>query len=60
MTAAEEAGAQLFLAPAENCDEVVEKDPGQMTVAKVATLDEAIAAIDAYAAGQPVASCSAD
>ncbi|MCT1441959.1 YlbL family protein [Corynebacterium glucuronolyticum] len=60
MTAAEEAGAQLFLAPADNCDEVVEKDPGQMTVAKVATLDEAIAAIDAYAAGQPVASCSAD
>ena len=60
MTAAEEAGAELFLAPADNCDEVVEKDPGDMTVAKVASLDEALAAIDAYAAGQPVTSCSAE
>jgi len=60
MTAAEGAGAELFLAPADNCDEVVEKDPGDMTVAKVASLDEALAAIDAYAAGHPVTSCSAE
>ena len=59
MTAAEEVGAQLFLAPADNCDEVVTKDPGSMTVAKVSSLQDAVDAIDAYAAGQPVTSCTA-
>jgi PDZ domain-containing protein len=41
MWASEQAGAELFLAPADNCDEVVERQPDGLTVVPVSTFDEA-------------------
>ncbi|MDR7328728.1 YlbL family protein [Corynebacterium guangdongense] len=55
--AAEAQGAELFLAPAENCAEAVSRDHGDMVVASVANLDEAIAAMDTFAAGGEVTTC---
>ncbi|MBO9578977.1 MAG: PDZ domain-containing protein [Microbacteriaceae bacterium] len=40
------AGADWFLAPAGNCDEVVGHVPGDLQVVAVSTLDEALAALD--------------
>lgn len=55
-------GAQLFLAPASNCDEVVhaEYDHSTMTIAKVATLKDAINAVTAWTKDPkaPVKGCS--
>jgi PDZ domain-containing protein len=48
---AERAGATLFLAPEANCDEVVGHIPGDLDVVSVATLDDAISALDAVASG---------
>lgn len=44
-------GAELFLAPAANCDDVASARNGDMPVASIETLDEAIAAIEAALAG---------
>lgn len=44
---ARDAGAQWFLAPQDNCGEVVGNVPDGLTVFAVATLDDAIAALDA-------------
>ena len=44
MAGARAAGATWFLAPAENCTEVVDHVPGGMTAVRVATFDEAEAA----------------
>jgi Lon-like protease len=41
MHASEGAGAELFLAPAANCDEVAGNEPGGLTVVPVTTFDEA-------------------
>lgn len=51
MRGARAAGAEFFLAPAENCGEVVGHIPDGLTVAKVASLDQAISAIDAFTSG---------
>lgn len=52
MHGAVDAGATHFLAPAENCGEVVGHVPDGLEVFAVATLDEAIAAVEAVAAGE--------
>ncbi|GAA1690570.1 PDZ domain-containing protein [Microbacterium sediminicola] len=41
------AGAEYFLAPDSNCDEVAGNVPGDLQVFAVATLDDALAALDA-------------
>lgn len=51
MYGAREEGAEWFLAPAANCDEVVGKIPAGLEVYAVATLEEALATVDAVAAG---------
>ncbi len=45
-------GATFFLAPADNCGEVVGHVPSGMEAFKVATFDEALADVKAIAAGQ--------
>ncbi|WP_368732525.1 PDZ domain-containing protein [Microbacterium sp. ZXX196] len=50
---ARDAGAEYFLAPEENCDEVVGHVPGGLQVVSVGTLDDALAAVEAIAAGAP-------
>jgi PDZ domain-containing protein len=61
IAASSEEGASLFLAPADNCDEVVGTDSGDMQVVRIETLDDAIAAVEAAAAGQAdsLPSCAA-
>lgn len=44
---ARDAGAQWFLAPERNCDEVVGHVPGELRVIAVSTLDDALAALEA-------------
>jgi PDZ domain-containing protein len=46
------AGAEWFLAPADNCDEVREHVPGGLRDVRVATLTEAEAAVKSIAAGR--------
>jgi PDZ domain-containing protein len=52
-------GATLFLVPAENCAEAVQSGvPNGLTIAKVSTLDDAVAEIDAYREGKPLTPCT--
>jgi PDZ domain-containing protein len=44
---ADDNGADWFLAPADNCDEVTGHVPDGMTVFSIDTLDDALAALDA-------------
>jgi len=48
---AKDAGADWFLAPAENCDEVTGHIPKGLTVFSVETLDDALAALDVVRTG---------
>tara|TARA_R110002020_G_scaffold16831_23_gene59426 strand:+ start:1172 stop:2290 length:1119 start_codon:yes stop_codon:yes gene_type:complete len=48
---AQGAGAEYFLAPEANCDEVVGHIPDGLRVFSVADLDDAVAALDAVSAG---------
>lgn len=59
---ARDAGAQWFLAPSSNCDEVVGHIPSDIQVTKVNTLKEAIAAVEAIASGDTASlpTCSAN
>ncbi len=52
MAAADDAGADLFLAPAANCDEVVGHVPDGLRVVSVATLAEARDAVEAAGRGE--------
>ena len=52
MVGAHNDGARWFLAPADNCNEVVGHIPDGLTVFKVATFDQAKAAVEAIAARQ--------
>ncbi|SOC55621.1 PDZ domain-containing protein [Ornithinimicrobium cerasi] len=52
MWASQEAGAEVFLAPTENCDEVVERQPGGLTVVPVSTFDEARGYVEQVASAQ--------
>jgi PDZ domain-containing protein len=45
---AREAGSELFLVPAENCNEAVDAHPGDMRLVRVATLREARTAIESW------------
>jgi PDZ domain-containing protein len=45
-------GATWFLAPADNCDEVVGHVPDGLDVVKVSTLHEAREAVEAIGAGE--------
>ena len=51
MFAAEGVGADVFLAPAGNCDEITGNIPGDLDVYPVATLDEAIAVLQTVEEG---------
>ncbi|MEO7060168.1 MAG: PDZ domain-containing protein [Lapillicoccus sp.] len=52
MVGARAAGATWFLAPADNCKEVVDHVPGGMQAVKVATFDEAEAAVTKIGKGE--------
>ena len=52
MVGARRSGATLFLAPAENCDEVTGHIPAGLTVAKVSTLADGVDAVTRYGRGQ--------
>jgi PDZ domain-containing protein len=54
---AREAGATLFLLPADNCFEVQGDTPEGLTVVPVATLTEAINAINDFNSGKELVSC---
>ncbi|MDY3128124.1 MAG: PDZ domain-containing protein [Corynebacterium sp.] len=56
--AARDAGAELFLAPIANCSEAMTGKPGNMQVAAVGTLSDAIAAIDAFRTGTEFPTCT--
>jgi PDZ domain-containing protein len=49
---ARDAGATWFLAPQANCDEVAGHVPSGLTVVAVATLDDALAALDEISSGK--------
>ncbi|WAA67364.1 PDZ domain-containing protein [Microbacterium oxydans] len=51
---ARDAGAEYFLAPASNCDEVVGHVPDGLQVIRTATLDESLAALEVIADGGDV------
>ncbi len=51
ISAASDEGAELFLAPVDNCAEAVGIDSGDMAVVPVETLDDAISTIESFAAG---------
>ena len=57
---ARDGGAELFLAPEKNCAEARKADAGNMTVASVTNIDDAISAMEDFAAGRPVTTCAAD
>ncbi|GGK65455.1 PDZ domain-containing protein [Ornithinimicrobium pekingense] len=52
MFASGQAGADLFLAPVANCDEVVGAEPRGLAVVPVATFDEALGYVEQVAAAQ--------
>ncbi|WHS51100.1 PDZ domain-containing protein [Rothia sp. SD9660Na] len=52
MQGAADAGATVFLAPADNCGEVVGNVPRRLNVIKVATLDEAVDAVTRIGQGE--------
>jgi PDZ domain-containing protein len=59
MTGARRAGATLFLAPDTNCKDVLRDGvPDGLTVAKISTLADAVAAVENYVAGKPVTPCT--
>jgi PDZ domain-containing protein len=60
LAGARNAGATLFLMPADHCTEAAGHIPDGLTVTPVTTLSEGIDAIRAYTAGEQVPSCPAD
>ncbi|GAA1495682.1 PDZ domain-containing protein [Paeniglutamicibacter kerguelensis] len=52
MVGAKSNGAQVFLAPAENCTDVVGRVPAGLDVVKVETLDQARAAVEGIGGGK--------
>lgn len=55
--AAQRAGAQYMLVPAENCAEALTDPPAGLTLVRVGTVPEAVAAVEAIAADEPVTTC---
>jgi PDZ domain-containing protein len=60
MYGAQAAGADWFLAPASNCSEVVGRIPSGLDVFSIATLDDAVAAVEAIADGDTAALARCD
>lgn len=54
MIGARNAGATLFLAPADNCNEVTGHIPSGLTVVRVSTLSDAYTAVDKYGKGEDI------
>ena len=57
MLGARRAGATVFLAPADNCSDVVGAIPSGLDVIKVSSLHDAVTSLEALHAGKPVAHC---
>jgi PDZ domain-containing protein len=57
MIRAREAGASVFLVPAENCTEAVQRAPAGLRLVRVGTLADAVHALDAIRAGRQPAGC---
>lgn len=57
LVAAREAGATVFLTPADNCSEAAAHVPSGLRLVKVTSLTSAIQELHALAAGQPVPGC---
>ena len=57
LAGAREAGAELFLMPADHCAEAEGHIPDGLTVVPVHTLDEAVSQLQAWTSGGTVASC---
>lgn len=57
MMGAKEAGATVFLVPANNCAEAKGTEPDGMQLIKVATLADAVNGLEALKAGKPVPGC---
>jgi Lon-like protease len=55
MHASQRAGVDLFLAPADNCDEVVGAEPDGLLVVPVSTFDEALGYVEQVASADGVA-----
>lgn len=52
LTGARDGGAEYFLAPLDNCDEVVGHVPDGLTVVRIGSFDDALGAVEAIAAGE--------
>jgi PDZ domain-containing protein len=57
MISAQRDGAELFIAPLANCDEVEGQVPEGLAVAAVETLDQAMTAIEEWRSGKSVSGC---
>ncbi|WP_409331770.1 YlbL family protein [Trujillonella humicola] len=57
MVAAEEIGAELFLVPADNCAEALDAPRPGLTLARVASLDDALDALADHRAGRTPQGC---
>jgi Lon-like protease len=57
MRRAHEEGAEVFLVPEANCEEAVATNPGDLRLVRVATLHDAVTALEALQTGAPVPSC---
>ncbi len=57
LIAARAAGAQYFLVPAGNCAEALTRVPEGLALVKVATLKDAMSALDAIKSGAPLTGC---
>ena len=57
MIAAEDAGASVFLAPADNCSDVLGNIPDGLDVVKVSTLQDALSSLTALDEGETVPHC---
>lgn len=58
MMRAQEAGATVFLVPADNCDEAVRQVPDGLRLVRVENLSEAVQALDALRAGRQPRGCA--
>ena len=59
LVGAKDAGAELFLVPKDNCAEALRNAVPGLTMAEVATVDDALAALTAYTSGATPKPCSA-
>ncbi|OJF14849.1 YlbL family protein [Couchioplanes caeruleus] len=59
LVGAKDAGAHLFLVPADNCAEALRNAVPGLPMARVATVDDALAAIQAYNSGSTPRPCTA-